>query len=111
MHNELNKTHCVPCMGGRSVLHDMAKRIDPEVQRQLDGIGQRLRQLRKREYTSYEHFAYANELNRVTYGRLENGNDMLLSTLLKALRGLGISPAEFFSQAVEEKEDGEGGGD
>lgn len=86
----------------------MAKRIDPDVQRQLDGIGQRLRQLRKRDYTSYEHFAYANELNRVTYGRLENGNDMLLSTLLKALRGLDITPAEFFAQAVDENDE-EGG--
>ena len=86
----------------------MAKRIDPDVQRQLDGIGQRLRQLRKRDYTSYEHFAYANELNRVTYGRLENGNDMLLSTLLKALRGLDITPAEFFAQAVDDNDE-EGG--
>lgn len=82
----------------------MAKRIDPEVQRQLDDIGQRLRHLRKKNYSSYEHFAYANELNRVTYGRLENGNDMLLSTLIKVLRGLGMTPAEFFARQEGESE-------
>ena len=64
-------------------------------------MGDRLKLLRKKKYSNYEHFAYENELNRVQYGRYENGKDLRMSTFLKILTALKITPKEFFSEGFE----------
>ena len=69
---------------------------EKDTERMMKGIGARMKELRKEKYSNYEHFAYENDLNRVQYGRYENGNDFRMSTFLKILKALKISPADFF---------------
>lgn len=67
----------------------------------LEKIGKRIRTLRKENYTSYEKFAFTHDLNRVTYGRIENGKDLLMSNFLKVLKALDVTPQEFFAEGFE----------
>jgi transcriptional regulator with XRE-family HTH domain len=60
-------------------------------------IASRLREVRKEKgHTSYEYFAYEYDLNKVTVGKAERGSDIKMSTLLKILEILDVSPSEFF---------------
>lgn len=61
-------------------------------------IGQRLRKLRlDAGYSSYENFAFSNDLSRVHYGRLEKGNsNITMNTLIKILNIHNTSLEQFF---------------
>lgn len=72
------------------------KNQDKRIDSQLKLVGEKIKKIRKLKYPSYEKFAFAHDLNRVTYGRIENGNDVRLSNLFKVLNALEISPEEFF---------------
>lgn len=66
-------------------------------QEQLQKLANRIKQLRiERGYTSYEYFAYDHNIPRAQYGRYEKGEDLKFSSLLKILKGLDMSPKEFF---------------
>lgn len=66
---------------------------------ELVKIGQKLKELRqKKGYTNYENFAYEHDIPRAQYGRYEKGQDMRISSLLKVLKALDISPADFFKE-------------
>lgn len=68
-----------------------------EFDKDLQRVGNRIKALRiKRGYTSYEIFAFDNNINRAQFGRYERGEDLRVSSLLKILKALKISPAEFF---------------
>ena len=68
----------------------------------LEKLGKRIKSLRKEQgYTNYEHFAYKHEINRVQYGRYENGKDLRFSSLLKIIKAFGMTPSEFFSEGFE----------
>jgi transcriptional regulator with XRE-family HTH domain len=62
-------------------------------------IAARIRGVRKQKgYASYEVFAYESNISRSQIFRYENGKgDMRVITLLKIIKALGMSPAEFFS--------------
>lgn len=65
---------------------------------QLKSIGRHLREIRKEKgYSSAEIFAYENSLNRVSYWRIENGQNFTMKMLLKILDIHGMSLEEFFS--------------
>ena len=65
---------------------------------QLKSIGRHLREIRKEQgYSSVEIFAYENSLNRVSYWRIENGQNFTMKMLLKILDIHGMSLEEFFS--------------
>ena len=68
---------------------------DKEIEKQMLEIGKRIRETRKKKYSNYEHFAYEHDLNRVQYGRYENGKDLRMSTFLKIMKALKISPSDF----------------
>jgi hypothetical protein len=69
---------------------------------ELDKLAKRLKSLRiAKGYTSYEVFAFENNINRVQYGRYENGNDLRYTSLLKVIKALDMTPAEFFSEGFE----------
>ena len=87
----------------------MAKH-DEYTTKQLENLGKRIKALRKAKgYSNYEHFAFTHEINRSQYGRYENGEDLRFSSLIKVLRALDISLAEFFSEGFENMEgNGEG---
>ena len=68
---------------------------------QLKSIGRHLREIRKEKgYSSAEIFAYENSLNRVSYWRIENGQNFTMKMLLKILDIHGMSLEEFFSSMV-----------
>lgn len=69
---------------------------------ELDKLARRIKSLRiAKGYTSYEVFAFENSINRVQYGRYEKGNDLRYTSLLKVIKALDMTPAEFFSEGFE----------
>ena len=60
-------------------------------------IGKTLKDLRiGKGYTSYEQFAWDNDLNRVQYWRMEKGVNITLKSLLKVLEIHQLSLSDFF---------------
>ena len=61
-------------------------------------IAEKIKQLRiDKGYTSYENFAYENDLSRVQYWRMERGTNFTIDYLLKILEVHKLSLKEFFS--------------
>lgn len=76
---------------------------DEYTQQQLSKLGNRIKALRKAKgFQNYEQFAYQNDINRSQYGRYENGEDLRFSSLLRVLKALDISLAEFFGEGFED---------
>ena len=70
-----------------------------EFEKDLQKVGNRIKELRiRRGYTSYEIFAFDNNINRAQFGRYERGEDLRISSLLRILKALKVSPLEFFSE-------------
>lgn len=66
-------------------------------EKRIKAIADKIKKLRKeRGYKSAEIFAYDNNLNRVSYWRVENGFNITLKTLFRILDIHGISLATFF---------------
>ena len=66
-------------------------------QKRIQKIGEKIKRLRKDAgYSSYETFAFDNELPRVQYGRLEKGVNFQITTLLRVLDIHKISLEDFF---------------
>jgi len=64
---------------------------------ELEAISKRLKELRKAKgYSNYEHIAFALEMSRSAYWRLETGANFELKTLIKICRLLDVSLEEFF---------------
>ena len=73
------------------------KTITEEEKIILNKIGDKLKQLRKDAgYTSYEYFAYENNISRPQYGKYEAGANIQLNTLIRILSHLNISLEDFF---------------
>jgi hypothetical protein len=78
----------------------MAKKKTTE-EDMLKKIGERLKELRIEEgYTSYEKFAWDNELNRVQYWRMESGANVTIKSLIKVVNIHKLSLEEFFKGIV-----------
>lgn len=61
-------------------------------------IGDRIRELRKKAgYTSYENFAFDNDIPRVQYGRLEKGVNFRITSLMRVLEVHKMSLEDFFA--------------
>ena len=62
-------------------------------------IGDKLRELRvKNGYSSYETFAFDNELPRMHYWRIEKGKtNLTIKSLVKILNIFNVSLSDFFS--------------
>ena len=68
----------------------------------LHNLGQRIKAFRKKAgYTSSEKFAYDKGINRSQYGKYEVGINMRYKTLMKIIKALDTTPAEFFSEGFE----------
>lgn len=73
-----------------------------EQQKIIKKIGARLKALRiEKGHTSYEVFAFENDIDRSQYGKYERGADMRISSLVKVLTALDISVDEFFSEGFK----------
>ena len=80
----------------------MKKAVKKTVKKKLDKrvmkIADKLKKMRHdKGYTSYENFAWDNELPRVQYWRMEAGVNFRIETLLKVLDVHKITMEDFFN--------------
>lgn len=70
----------------------------PDIDKRLLLIAEKLKKLRiEKGYTSYEQFAWENNINRVQYWRIEKGSNITLTSLMKVLDIHKVSLKEFFN--------------
>ena len=75
----------------------MEKSIEKLNKEEYQAIAQRLKDIRKAKgFSNYEHIAFALEMSRSAYWRLETGVNFELKTLIKICRLLDITLEEFF---------------
>lgn len=68
-------------------------------------LGQRIRELRKAKgYSSQETFAYDNDYTLSYYSRLERGEDVRFSSLVRVCEALEVDLKTFFSEGFQLKE-------
>ncbi len=80
----------------------MKKKTPLNPDKELQKLAARIKQLRiKAGFTSYEYFAYENEISRTQYARYEQGKDIRYSTLLKIISAHGMTVEEFFSEGFD----------
>jgi len=73
-----------------------------EQERIIKQMGARIKALRiKKGHTSYEDFAYENNISRSQFGKYERGADIRITSLIKVLMALEVSIEEFFSEGFE----------
>lgn len=71
--------------------------LDKNIEFKINQISNKLKEIRlSKGYTSYETFAFVNELNRVQYWRIESGKNITLKTLIKVLDIHKMSLEDFF---------------
>jgi len=64
----------------------------------INKIASKLKNLRiEKGFTSYENFAYQNDIPRVQYWRMEKGTNFTIKNLLKILEIHEITIEEFFN--------------
>lgn len=67
------------------------------VDKRLLKVAQKLKKMRiDNGYTSYEQFAWDNEINRVQYWRIESGANITIKSLIKVLDAHKITLKDFF---------------
>jgi len=73
------------------------ERSEKEIDKRIVQISKKLKKLRRdKGYTSYETFAWDNDLPRVQYWRLEKGTYFNIKSLFKVLDVHNITLEEFF---------------
>ena len=74
------------------------KRLTKAEKKVLELMGKKLKEMRvKKGYTSYETFAFDNEINRMQYWRMEKGlSNMSIATLLRVLEVHKMTLKDFF---------------
>lgn len=74
-----------------------AAKVLDEQQEFVQKICSKIRAMREETGYSQEIFAYEHGFDRKQWYNMENGVDMKLSTLNRALKALNITPADFFA--------------
>lgn len=65
-------------------------------------LGKRIKQLRiDKGYTSQETFAYDNDYTLSYYSRVERGEDIRFTSLIKVCKALGVDLETLFSEGFE----------
>ncbi|MGP8216769.1 MAG: helix-turn-helix domain-containing protein [Bacteroidia bacterium] len=65
--------------------------------KRITKMGEKIKKLREEKgYKSYEHFAFDKDIGRHQYWRIEKGANFTMSSLLKILDALKVTPEEFF---------------
>ena len=68
-----------------------------ELDKEILLVAEKIKALRlKAGFTSYETFAFTNDINRVQYYRIEKGQNITLKTLIKVLKIHNLTLQEFF---------------
>ena len=66
-------------------------------------ISQKLKEMRKEKYSSYENFALDHGLDRKQYWRIENGSNTTIRTLVKILELHKKDLATFFREIEDSR--------
>lgn len=67
-------------------------------EKNIKEIAEKVKKLRiNKGYSSYENFAYENDLSRVQYWRLERGTNFTINYLMRVLEIHKLSLSDFFS--------------
>lgn len=82
-------------MKGKKKSKELAELLE-EQEEFIQKICAKFRRLREESGLSQEKFAYAHGFDRTQWGNIENGTDMKLTTLYRALLAVDQSPADFF---------------
>jgi transcriptional regulator with XRE-family HTH domain len=82
-------------MAGKKNSKEKAGSLD-EPQEFIEKISSKIRMMREATGMSQEKFAYQSGIDRTQWQNIETGVDMRISTLYRAIKALGLSPAEFF---------------
>jgi len=78
--------------------------ITPEDVIQIKAIAETAKQIRIKTGLSYEGFAARHGIHRLTYYKFERGDqNFTIATLLKVIRGLGLTMPKFFILVDEPK--------
>jgi transcriptional regulator with XRE-family HTH domain len=78
------------------------KNLDPNAEEMLRRLGLRMKAIRlQKGHDNYEKFAMENDISRAQYWRYERGKDLNFSTLVRVVKALDVSLAEFFSEGFE----------
>ena len=72
-------------------------KLPEEVTPLMKEIGQKVDSYRKTINPNYRNFAESNDINVMTLWRVQNGEDVKLSSFLMILKKIGVSPKEFFT--------------
>jgi transcriptional regulator with XRE-family HTH domain len=60
-------------------------------------MGLKVAEYRKKAHPNYRKFAEQKKLNVMTLWRVQNGEDVKLSSFLLILKKVGVSPQDFFN--------------
>jgi hypothetical protein len=71
--------------------------LPEEVAPLMKQIGQKVDEYRKEAHPNYRKFAELNKINVMTLWRVQNGEDVKLSSFLLILKKIGVSPHDFFN--------------
>jgi DNA-binding XRE family transcriptional regulator len=82
-------------MNGKKKSKGSGKTLD-EQQQFIENICNKIRKMREETGYSQEIFAYEHGFDRRQWYNMENGVDMRLSTLQRAITALGTTPTDFF---------------
>jgi hypothetical protein len=75
----------------------MKKKEVKKLDRRILKMAEKLRKMRiEKGFTSYDSFAWDNDLSRIHYWRIEKGSNFTMQTLLKILDIHKITLEEFF---------------
>jgi hypothetical protein len=75
----------------------MAESSKKEIDKRILKIAAKLKKMRiEKGYTSYENFAWDNDLGRIQYWRLEKGTNFTMQSLLKVIDVHKVSLEDFF---------------
>ena len=73
--------------------------------KEILNLAKRIKQLRKEKgYASQETFAYDNEYTLSYYSRVERGEDIRFSSLIRLCKALDVDLKTFFSEGFEDDE-------
>lgn len=73
-----------------------------EKSKEVLDLGRRIRELRKlKGYSSQETFAYDNDYTLSYYSRLERGEDIRFSSLVRVCKALDVKLEDFFSEGFD----------
>ena len=79
----------------RKIAKEMTQK---EITAALLKIGQHIKAKREEGFSSAEDLAFQINIARANFYRYEAGKDMYLSTFLRIMAGLDVSPGEFFGE-------------